>query len=771
MRIIGRQREGRPNGIGRALSRFLGWCREHPGSVAVALGLVVAACGLALLAWGLEREVAVVAVLGVGVTASALLLVRHGLTVGVGDRPSRHVLTGWVLTTVGIIIALGFQLHWALGVVPIVSGLVLFTVGTRPLHRHFTGGSPGPAAEAWQLASIGSILLGVAFLLAGTEHASLIGTVLGIYLMVFGLIPLSAGSLLLGDRPVPSLWLVTAGVVIVITGLLFMPQSRPDWLIWVVGGIFAVLGISFVFRRVGVAIVVLGLSVGLWLVLADRTDDSPLDPNPGASERILAVGDSYISGEGSSTFFKGTNVVGAHQNQCRRSSTAYPYLVASRLGMGLDFFACSGATTSQIYEVGQMDERSPVGIPGARPQLDNLPPNTSDIRVVLVSIGGNDALFGDIGLACVLPGSCNAFRENWLAQVAKIGPDITAAYEAIKQKVGSDTPVVAVPYPRLLTEEGCGWSTMEASEHDFLVEFLTILDDRVRRSAEEAGIYFFEKGLYAFDGAQICEGGPDGTLMNFFNVLPPEGDLGQANPTNWVHGTFHPKTSGHRAIADMLAPWLDQLLTDIDAGVLKPNPDPNLNATFEVRRQAGKPILGDPDSLTALPGLQAACPGDRVSPFATLLPLLDESDSLKLNASPTSPICYTLPDGTWTDDEENVVTRSDGPDMIHPILPEDGFRQRFVYQDASDGSWQLRVVEFCSLKPRCPYDVNSWIVDQLMTTARRTVLPGMLVFFGAWMLTYGLRVRYGAMVWNTARRTGRTVRNAISRSGSGDRAS
>ena len=63
-----------------------------------------------------------------------------------------------------------------------------------------------------------------------------------------------------------------------------------------------------------------------------------------------------------------------------------------------------------------MDERSPNDVPGELPQIDNLPQDTSDIRVVLVSIGGNDALFGDIGLACVLPGSCNAFRENWLTQ-------------------------------------------------------------------------------------------------------------------------------------------------------------------------------------------------------------------------------------------------------------------------------------------------------------------------------------------------------------------
>ena len=276
-----RRQHGDPNPVVRGWRWFRRWVREHPGSVSVVLGLIVAAGGLALIASGLEREVAVLAVLGVGVTASALLIVRQGLMVGVGSRPSRHVITGWALTTVGLIIALGFHVHWAFTVVPLVSGLVLFTVGTRPLQQSFTAGSPtGEEAEVWQLASMGSILLGVAFLLAGTEHTSLIGTVLGIYFIVFGLIPLSAGSLLISGREIPPAWLIVAGIVILVSGFLFLPQSRPDWLIWVVGGSILVLGASFVLRRVGGMILVLLVGLTLILVLADRSDDSLPSPQP-----------------------------------------------------------------------------------------------------------------------------------------------------------------------------------------------------------------------------------------------------------------------------------------------------------------------------------------------------------------------------------------------------------------------------------------------------------------------------------------------------------
>lgn len=75
--------------------------------------------------------------------------------------------------------------------------------------------------------------------------------------------------------------------------------------------------------------------------------------------------------------------------------------------------------------------------------MDNVPADASPpYRLVLVTIGGNDSLFGEIGIACVLPGSCNDLREHWLVNVGRIGPGITKAYEEIKEKVG-EVPIVA----------------------------------------------------------------------------------------------------------------------------------------------------------------------------------------------------------------------------------------------------------------------------------------------------------------------------------------
>lgn len=193
----------------------------------------------------------------------------------------------------------------------------------------------------------------------------------------------------------------------------------------------------------------------------------------------------------------------------------------------------------------------------------------------------------------------------------------------------------------LLNEDGCGWSALNPSEHDFLFEFITVLNDRVRKSAREAGINFWAEGLFAFKDSRICDGGPDDTVMNFFNAVPPQGRLlDRVNPTNWVHGTFHPKPSGHQAIADELEPWLEDLLERIDVGLQSANPKPNPDASFRIRQVSSiETVLVNTEDLPT----SLSCEVERVSAFGTLLPLMDAEEGFALNASPDEPVCYTRP--------------------------------------------------------------------------------------------------------------------------------
>jgi lysophospholipase L1-like esterase len=706
------------------------------------VGAALLLLGGAVVGVAFAREDAALCVLGIAIAGAGLLPLSGGL-MAVGSKGSRWwVGGGMALVVTGIILAVGVNVRWAVSALLVVLGFIAFRIGIRPVIES----SKRNLRWATGLGAA-STILGVTLLLAGAFRPSSSVFLLGVAILVLGLVPFSVGWPSLALRPITPSWALVIGSAALVIGFVFWPKGVPGWLPWVAGGLLAVVGASFVLRGEGFLAVVLIGFVLVW-VLVNRTDDARLDPNPGATERILSLGDSYSSGEGATAFFPGTNVVGEHQNQCRRSSTAYPYLVASSLGMGLDFFACSGAVTREIYAEGQMDERSPDDIAGELPQLDNLGGDFSRIRAVLISIGGNDAGFGAIGKACVSPGTCTAFRENWLVNVARIGPDITDAFEAIRERVGSSTPVVAIPYPVMLTETGCSWSALNRGEHDFLDEYVTVLNDRVRTSAEEAGVNFFGPGLLAFDNARICEGeGPDDTAMNFFNAHPTQGDfIDRINPTNWVHGTFHPKPSGHQLIANALTPWLEKLLGDVDAGLRPANPEPDPSAVFQI------PTVSTLETVLTKTGdipREIDCPIGEVSSFATLLPVIDAATSFQLNASNDAPLCHTAADGSWTSDETGIARDQNGV-TIQPELPEEGWTQRFIYKTSGpSGRWQLRIVEFCNRKPGCPTDVSQWIGEQLVSAAQAVVLPSVFLFFGGWMLSLGLMgfSRVGTLRW------------------------
>jgi hypothetical protein len=84
---------------------------------------------------------------------------------------------------------------------------------------------------------------------------------------------------------------------------------------------------------VGVAALVIGIIVTLRILPSGGgPTPTPLPTlTPGA--KIVALGDSFISGEGAvgSAYLPGTNVVGS--NECRRAKTAYPQLVANALNL------------------------------------------------------------------------------------------------------------------------------------------------------------------------------------------------------------------------------------------------------------------------------------------------------------------------------------------------------------------------------------------------------------------------------------------------------
>ena len=125
---------------------------------------------------------------------------------------------------------------------------------------------------------------------------------------------------------------------------------------------------------------------------------------PSSKPRVsyVSLGDSYSAGEGAQPYYANSDAPENgynEQNACHRSPQGYPPLLYSALrnkypGQAeFHFIACSGAEMPDIFENGTHF--------GEVPQLDQgwLDENTTHVTI---SIGGNDAGFGDIIKGCMM---------------------------------------------------------------------------------------------------------------------------------------------------------------------------------------------------------------------------------------------------------------------------------------------------------------------------------------------------------------------------------
>lgn len=749
-------------------------------------GVVGVAAGIGVVVLAFVSDSPAIGALGVGVVILGLLPLSSALY-HLGHSGSAW----WVGGGVGLAAA-AVAVH-ALGLLPLAvtvvagaAGFLIFRIGIRP----FCAPEPPDEARSWRCAVAGGVLILLGAVAIGA--AAGLGVALatpGAVAILFGFVTVSIAWPEAELRPLSRGGARLVGAVALLVAVpLLVASSLPFWA-WLVAGLFgAALGASLVFRGEGFLLVALvGITV-VW-VLIPRVDDAPLQPpDVDANERILGLGDSYSSGEGAPEFFAGTNDEGS--NECRRTSTAFAYLVAAEMGMGLDFYACSAAKAAEIWEVGQQ-ENSADDVAGKLPQLDNLPEDEqsiAQIKAVLLTIGGNDALFGDI-TGCAFPGSCAEFRLPWLTNLAQQGPTIEQALRKIKEKVGDDTPVVVLPYSVSVTEEGCGWSPIDEAEHAFMFEFTTTLAEQVRIAAFNAGVNFFEPALFAYEGARVCQGdGHEDAAVNVLNLHPVQGNIvDRLNPANWFHGSIHPKPEGHRLTAALLVPYLEELLAS-DGPKNPPTrqpPEPTADAEELPERAAYR--LPDvllrpaPVNTSALP-VELTCPVGEVSPFGSRMLRLGpvdldpgdkkeefvEEQPFALDADPDAPVCYTAPDGSWvnvtgppgdsvvTITEQRVLERpedaadvplADREVLVLPVEPkarpgadpEAEQLQQFVYRRATDGTWRVLEVEFCSLDPDCPTDVNAWRTQQIVTAAQRLSPLAALLVVGGWLLALGFR--------------------------------
>jgi lysophospholipase L1-like esterase len=222
-----------------------------------------------------------------------------------------------------------------------------------------------------------------------------------------------------------------------------------------------------------------------------------------AQPAYVALGDSYSSGVGTRTYYNdGTS--------CQRSPYAYGPKIAAARGYALNFQACSGAKTTDVNS-------------------NQLGPLNSATNLVTITIGGNDAGFSNVIIACAayyFPcqgdiDNADSFIQNQLPGL------LDTNYNNIRSRA-TTAHVVVLGYPHLFTSTGttCNFNVL-TSDHEKQLNHTADLLDGVISSRAAAHGFTYVDPRNAFLPHEVC------SSSEWLN--------GQSNP---LSESYHPNISG-----------------------------------------------------------------------------------------------------------------------------------------------------------------------------------------------------------------------------------
>ncbi|HEY1540661.1 MAG TPA: SGNH/GDSL hydrolase family protein [Solirubrobacteraceae bacterium] len=218
-----------------------------------------------------------------------------------------------------------------------------------------------------------------------------------------------------------------------------------------------------------------------------------------ASGAYVALGDSYSSGLGSTTYI-------ASSGACKRSRQSYVFQLGRTLS---SFRACAAATTSDILD-------------------HQLKPFPKDTKLVTVTIGGNDAGFADVVSSCLFgSASVCATRVDSASKFirATLPGRLRHAYLAIRKHAPKATVVVA-GYPRLLAGRPCSAAgKIDVASQRLLNTASDLLAKTIGTEVRRHLRFRFADVRAAFDGHGVCSSSPwinglDGSIASVFHPNP-----------------------------------------------------------------------------------------------------------------------------------------------------------------------------------------------------------------------------------------------------------
>jgi lysophospholipase L1-like esterase len=252
--------------------------------------------------------------------------------------------------------------------------------------------------------------------------------------------------------------------------------------------------------------------------------------------RLLALGDSYSSGEGAGDYQPGTDTA---DNTCHRSRNAWPILLAHQRGLkALPSIACSGATLTDL-----ISGRAGSGQPERR--LGQLGRIAANATVVTVTIGGNDLGFRAVLQNCIV-GDCVArYRrpsgDILDARIDDLARRLPAAYRAI-HAAAPKARLFVVDYPKLFpdAEPNCAaLRRITPEEGDYLNRKVERADTAILDAAREAGVTGIDVSTALHGGELTCAG------AQYLNRVSPRLKL--------LSASFHPNAAGQERLARAVA--------------------------------------------------------------------------------------------------------------------------------------------------------------------------------------------------------------------------
>lgn len=317
-----------------------------------------------------------------------------------------------------------------------------------------------------------------------------------------------------------------------------------------------------------------------WFEVTDQNTSESLQNLLSDVGRVAVLGDSYSSGHGARSYIEEPHP------DCARSMSAYGLVLFG--SQEVEFIACSGAVTGDFR--GRQVKGDDDGI---EPQLATLRAAATSSRspqAILLTIGGNDAKFGDVAASCVNPlGHCGviempngsvlaggqllqlAYTRGTLVADVLQGVDAAVNDEvALARRNGQVAPIVILSYPRIVPRSDGAVDQcllgVDADDYKLLNHFLDALnagitDVAAQLRASGRPVYVVRESAESFQpNHTICEGAQSWAVtkagdMSIWNPDAYHLIGGRFSPNREYGELLHPNISGHQALARTVVRW------------------------------------------------------------------------------------------------------------------------------------------------------------------------------------------------------------------------